>query len=166
MLCGLLFILLLQAGGLLVVFRLQQNIIRHRMARIIESEPSNTESLTISLEEYKDCRVDRREICYKGHLYDIVSLQYTQNGVELKVIPDTREEAIAGKVRLLEEQDKNRQKQDLPQQVLKFNSQVYLSPGTQDNPIIHDAIEIKYPVLREDNYFIYRKTLSPPPRTA
>jgi hypothetical protein len=162
---GLLFFLLLQAGGLLVVFRLQQQIIRNRMARMIESEPSNTESLTISLEEYEASRVDRREILYKGHLFDIVSIQYTQNGVELKVIPDYREEAVAGKVRILEEQEKNRQKQDLPEQVLKFYSQVYLSPVTHDNPLIPAAIETKYPVLREDNYFIYGKTLSPPPRT-
>jgi hypothetical protein len=165
-LIGLLFALFLQAGGLLVAYRFQQHLIRARMARMIESESPHTEMLSISLEDYLACRIDRREIRFKGSLYDVVSLKYTDEGVELKVIRDSQEEEVAAKIRLMEDRTGKQQNQDLPDQVLKLYSQVYLSPGTHEDPLIGNAIDTKYPILTENYHFIFGGTLSPPPKTA
>lgn len=156
---------MLQAGGLLLVYRLQQHCIRMRMARIIESELAVTETLTISLEDYMACRIDRREIRFNGSLYDVVSLKYTDEGIELKVIRDSQEEKVAARIKCMEDQAKSRPNQDLPDHVLKLYSQVYLSLGTHDNLTIQNAIETTYPILTENYHFLFSGTLSPPPKT-
>jgi hypothetical protein len=139
----LLIILVMQAGGLLLVYRINQQVIKQRMARIIEKEEIEAESLTLSLEDFRHCRLNRKEILWNGNMYDIKSCVVSGDSITLMVINDTREKEIAGKIKLLAGQS-DPKKKDLPGKIIKLYTLSYIAQQVVDQiyykPCIADII--------------------------
>jgi len=161
----LLFILLLQAGGLLLVYKVQQHFVRFRMARAIENEQSLTEQLTISIMQFQESRINKKEILFRGNMYDIKSCIFSGDSVFLVVINDTREKKIMEKIKVLAGQ-KNHQSRDIPNKIIKLCTLDYIIPAAFKSNIYNDFSEEKYPAYKEDHLSIEQDILSPPPKLA
>jgi len=158
----LLFVLFLQAGGLLLVYKVRQHYVKFRMARVIENEQSLTEQLTISIEDFKESRINKKEILFRGNMYDIKSCVFSGDSVILVVINDTREKKIMEKIKFLAGQ-KSHQNRDIPHKIIKLCTLDYIVPVGQDNSICFFISEEKYKVYTEDQLTLKQDILSPPP---
>ncbi|HLP13649.1 MAG TPA: hypothetical protein VK177_17080 [Flavobacteriales bacterium] len=91
---ALLFIFLLQSGGLLLIQKIQRANLKWKMEALLERTHTGFEKLTMPVHVYEACKVDRKEIRYHGRMYDVKSATVTGNTVELLVINDTEEERL------------------------------------------------------------------------
>jgi hypothetical protein len=90
----LIVILALQSGGMLLLLKLKQELIRFEMSSIIEMDAEQLEILTLSKEEFETCRLGRREIVYQNKLYDIVSWSASDGEVSVVAYNDSNEKNI------------------------------------------------------------------------
>ena len=129
----------------------------------LEHTHTGFEKLTMSLDMYNACKVDRKEIRYKGHMYDVKSATRHGNTLELLVINDAEEE------RLMDSMEKTARLWDEPVQgpttiLLKFLQLhcVCPEPGLR---LDYTVNEINLTNTVEQNLVsIIREIPSPPPR--
>lgn len=62
---------------------------------------SNTrfQKMTLSLDEYHKCKINSREIFVAGKMYDIKSITFIDDEVELLVIHDSKEDGVLKKMK-------------------------------------------------------------------
>lgn len=90
----LLILVFFQSGGLMLLFSVQQEMIREEMREEILRAESGSELLVLSVEEYMSAKVDSREIRWEGQMYDVVSVKKEEANVILKVLRDHKEETL------------------------------------------------------------------------
>lgn len=95
----LLAILLLQAGGMLFVYKMQQCAVQLEMQQTLNDSKTYFEKMTLSVGDYKKNKINSREICIKGKMYDVKAVNISGNNVELLVINDSKEEYILCKIK-------------------------------------------------------------------
>jgi hypothetical protein len=122
----LLFILLLQAGGMLFIYTIEQRIVREEMVELLESDEGDFENLTLTLDEYKSSLVDEKEISIDGKMYDIKSVEYSGSHVKLIVVNDSKEEGILKGINNLTGRS-NKQKDRVPGPLHQLRSLNYLA---------------------------------------
>ena len=159
----LLIIILLQAGGLMLVYQASQQIVKFWMARVIDTEESRFEQITLSISEYHSSKINRKELLYKGNMYDVKSQVVHNDSIHLTVINDMREKQIVDRIKYIAGQ-KNRQHKDLPNKIIKLYTLDYIHPSLQacidvllEISEIYRAMDVDYPSFKPD-------ILSPPPR--
>ena len=155
----------MQAGGLMLFLRVQQYAVKMKMAQMIESEEASFEYLALSLDEFEKCRIDRKEILYRGNMYDIKSKEIIGDSIHLTVINDIREKEVIARIKSLAAQN-NPQTRDLPARVIKLFTITFLvpEPFTQEN--FRDASENIFPCRSGDYHSVPPEILSPPPELA
>lgn len=94
-------VLVLQSGGMLVVFNMQQRFIQFEMAQRLESSNGPFEKLLLTVSEFEKSRIDAKEIRLNGRMYDIKSVTVTADSVEIYAIHDLEEEDIMEKIKQL-----------------------------------------------------------------
>lgn len=114
---ALISLLLTQSGGLFFVFKIRQLAHWQEMMHELFERIDGFEKLTLSIEEFEQCKINSHEIFYKGEMYDFKSAVYASSTVELLAIKDSREKEIIKKIKQIA-QDCNNQKQHVPLQLL------------------------------------------------
>ena len=86
--------LILQSGGMLFIYKLQQSGIQFEMASLLKSSNAAFEKMIIPLQEYEKCRLNSGEILWGGNMYDVKSVSISAGKAELLVVNDKKEKNI------------------------------------------------------------------------
>ncbi len=92
-------ILFLQAGGILIIYKVDQFFVRNEISAILNSENSQYQKLTLSIAEYQKAKINSYEISYKEKLYDVKKVIIAGDIAELQIIHDNLEEKILEKIK-------------------------------------------------------------------
>jgi hypothetical protein len=123
----LLTILLLQAGGMLLIYKMQQCYVKQEMQQTLNNSKTKFQKITLSLSEYQKSKINSHEISINGKMYDVKSVNILENNVKLLVINDSKEENILQKIKDFTNRT-NQPNSDLPNQLQQLLSLNYLSP--------------------------------------
>ncbi len=121
-------LLLLQAGGLLVVYELQQVAARWKMHEAMEKFSHPVSVLRMSSAQYKLFKVGGDELRINGKMYDIRSIQFHGDSVTIIAIHDEAESRIVQKVGNILFQ-LNTDGSNIARSLADTLSYVYLVPG-------------------------------------
>ena len=111
---------------MLLIFKVQQFSVQYKMRLAVNSNEASFEKLILSLSEYRNSRINSRELYVKGNLYDVKSVNITGDMVELLVINDVKEKILLKAIKDFLNQS-NQSKKELPDQLQKFLSLNYLA---------------------------------------
>lgn len=125
----LLTILLLQAGGIFLIYKTQQIYVQQEMQQALNSEKTQFQKIILSFSDYQKNKINAHEISVKGKMYDVKSITVYSDSLELLVINDSKEKTILEKIKELTALN-NGQNYNLPNQLQKLLSLSYLSPNT------------------------------------
>ena len=134
----LLAILVIQAGGALLIFRFQQSCIQYQMSVALKAGKTSFTKLTLTVSEYQKSKVSSDEISYKGNMYDVRSANISGDRIELLVIHDSEEENILDKMSDFMNMP-NPVGSKLPARLCELVSLNYLVPGNADLFLIHNV---------------------------
>lgn len=123
---SLLLILLLQAGGMLLIYKIQQFSAQYKMSLAMNNNEASFEKLVINIDEYYKCRLNSREISYNGDLYDVKSLKLCGDSTELLVLKDEKETALLEEIKEFLRKS-NQSKKELPDHLQKLFSISYIA---------------------------------------
>jgi hypothetical protein len=123
----LLVVLLLQTGGLVVVYKIQQCSVKFQMREAIHNSQSHFESLTLTKEEFQKFKNGDDELSFNGKMYDIKSKTFNGDKVVLLVLNDTKEENIIESIKDFFRPD-SKDNKDLPKQLVKLTVSEYTLP--------------------------------------
>lgn len=157
----LLTLILLQAGGLLLVYKVQQGYIRHHMAELMEERTSRFIELDLSATDYQNARISTSEICYNGKMYDVKDVSIHEGRVILRVMNDAREEDVLQKIRSVSQDKKE---QELLEQLMKLFAQVYTPVSIHYAVAIASITQPYYRIYMERPESLPQPTFYPPPR--
>jgi hypothetical protein len=96
------------------------------MRLVVNDKETSFEKLILSKDEYHKSRLNSREICYKGNMYDVKSVNITGDIAELLVINDVKEKVLLKEIKDFLHKS-NQSKKELPDQLQKFLSINYIS---------------------------------------
>jgi hypothetical protein len=159
----LLAILLLQTGGMLLVYKIQQFYVQYEMSLIVKDSNTSFEKLILSADEYQKSRVNSREILFKGNMYDVKSVKITGNTAELLVINDKKEKKLVKNIKDFLYKT-NQQKKELPEQLQKFLSLNYLPADKELTDIVTILSSIIFYSPDGNILFHLSDIPSPPPK--
>jgi hypothetical protein len=149
---ALLILILLQAGGLLLVYNAQQGYARYKMARLMASREGRLIDMELSTSEYQAAKVaGHDEICCNGKMYDIRSMVASAGRVKLRVINDTGEEAVIKKIKRLTGEKHNK---EMFEQLMKLFAQVYTIPSFGHEAVLVALHQPYYHGIHSPIYFL------------
>ncbi len=157
------FILLLQTGGLWLVYKAQQYYVRNQMEESLNNKETIFQKLSLSLNDFQKDKINDHEVSINGKMYDIKSISIKKNKVELLAVNDLKEESIIEKInRSLN--DGNQQNQELPNHLFKLLTLFYISPATDRNFLFQQKQQNIWQSLYEIIISHEPGISSPPPR--
>lgn len=122
----LIFLLLLQAGGVIFFYQGKQFFLWREMRELIHEANAPVQHMTLSVSDYHKYKVNNSEISVEGKMYDVRSVKITNGTVELVVIHDSEEEkileAIAKRVR------RNDPHNNVPDPLIELITSAYILP--------------------------------------
>lgn len=157
------FILLLQAGGLLFVYHVQQVSVKIEMRNALEARwNSGFQKLHMTVSEFKKAKINSFEIYYKGRMYDYKSVVIKSDSVEILAIHDTKEEGILEIIKELSENTSNSDS-EYPHQLLKLLSLIYIGTEAVQPSILTENSKCEYTFFGENTLIFHGTFPSPPP---
>jgi hypothetical protein len=159
----LLGILLLQTGGMLLIYKIQQFYVQYEMRMAVNDNETSFEKLVLSKQEYHQSRLNSREIFYKGNMYDVKSLNIKGDVVELLVINDIKEKFLLGEIKDFLRKS-NQSKKELPDQLQKFLSINYITADKERSIYIPSFSFNIFHYPDRNLYSDKTDTPSPPPK--
>lgn len=159
----LLAILILQAGGMLLIYKIQQFYVQYEMRLAVNDSKVSFEKLILSRDEYHKSRLNSREISYKGNMYDVKSVNITGDIAELLVINDVKEKILLREIKAFLHKS-NESKKELPDQLQKFLSLNYLFADKENTIYVPSLISN---IFHHPSRYIlpdYTDIPSPPPK--
>lgn len=159
----LLTILLLQAGGLLFLFHIQQVRVQKAALQQLDSNPGNTEKLALSPDEFYSARINDHEIRWNGRLYDFRAVSFSVEQVILSVFHDASEENIIDWIEALANAGGNQQS-ELPAHLVKLLTTTYLSTHSESISFFQPVHEFPFFQFDEQALSFSRDQDSPPPK--
>ena len=126
----LLIILLLQTGGILLIFQVQQGYVQYQMSEKLKNDKLPFKKIILSLHEYEQCRVSSNEIAVDGKMYDFKSATFSDNSVELLAVHDAEEEGILEKINCILKTTGS-PNTNFPLQLHQLLTLVYLTPFSE-----------------------------------
>jgi hypothetical protein len=148
---------------MLLIYKAQQFYVQHQMRLVVNDSETSFEKLMLNIDEYRKCRLNSREVSYKGNLYDVKSVNITGDSVELLVINDVKEKFLLKEIKDFL-QKSNQSKKELPEQLQKFLSVNYIAPD--EGRIIYIP-SLHYNIIYHSELDIYSDPSdipSPPPK--
>jgi hypothetical protein len=121
----LLLLLMMQSGGLFVALKLQQYATKARMLHKLSLSETKTEHLRLLRSDYFKSITDKKEILFAGNLFDIKSIDFTSDSVDLIVIRDEVEGNILDKIKVLFD-DQNHTSKKTPRELIQLMTLDYL----------------------------------------
>lgn len=102
----LLGLLMLQAGGLMLLFQGRQQLIRMEVWQKLKLGSTRTEILCLSRSEFTENRVGNDELSLGGQMYDIRSVRFEDNEAQIEAFRDIEEENVLHTIRKMLHIDK------------------------------------------------------------
>jgi hypothetical protein len=129
---------MMQSGGMLLFYQLQQCSIQYRMQQVLNNGETTFEKLTLILDDYAKSKISRDEIRLNGKMYDVRSVKFLKGKVELLAVCDMEEEDILEKInKLLKHSTKS--KNSVPGYLISLSSLAYISPYTDHDFLFHET---------------------------
>ncbi len=155
--------MLLQSGGLLLVYQMQQFWARREMSQTIQKKETEFLKLNLTASEYQNSKINTHEISINGDLYDVKSITYAGDKLELLVIWDKKEQSIVEKIENSSAKKNQRSKR---QRVLLVKQLLFPPPPLAAQHLCHSAVKQKISFTWAWEIFISHKSdiPSPPPR--
>jgi hypothetical protein len=120
-------IILLQAGGIFLFYKTEQFLVREEMRELLIDDKAELQKIKLSLIDYRSYKINAHELSVNGKMYDVKSMKFSGDSLELTVINDSKEEGLLEKIKDLLEAD-NFQKSDYPKQLHQLLALNYLAP--------------------------------------
>jgi hypothetical protein len=158
-------IVLFQAGGMLLLLKIQQWHSQHLMAQVIRNPEYTGQKIILTQDEYRSAKINNHELLIGRKMYDIKSVRILGNRVELMVINDSKEEKLIRTIKNLLGQS-NRHYPKLPQQLKVFLSLRYLGPANEFTFCISNESGLDFPKEKDRIVFTYIDISTPPPKSA
>jgi hypothetical protein len=159
----LIFILLGQSGGLMLLYKMQQWVVQFEMQKTMENNETEFQKLTLTISDFEKSKINEHEISYKGKMYDFKSAVFTGDSVELLVINDTEEEGILGEIEKFTE-NINKQNSEFPNHLIKLLSLVYVCPEPGNKFFFECSNENTFVPFGEEFSSPVIERASPPPK--
>ena len=156
-------IILLQSCGMILFFQIQQNQIQNQMRISLADSESKFENLNLSLNNFKDCKINSHEIMYNGILYDIKSIKISGDYVLLKVLADKAESGLAQKIKNYFGIE-NRHDSKIPEQINKLFSLVYIIPAINVTVLLNCINQNLFFLFSESLVNNFSDIIIPPPK--
>ena len=90
----LLFIILLQSGGLLFFYETKQFYIQYKVQKQLGEQVNKLHKITLTLSEFQKAKINDHEFSYNGYIYDIKSITFSNGLAELLAFQDSEETNI------------------------------------------------------------------------
>ncbi len=154
--------LLLQADGILLLYKTQQNIHRVAQQAALSQGAPELQQISLSQRDYAAARIGDQEIFWKGKMFDVKSCRLRNGTVSLLVISDNEEDGMLTRIRdYTRRQHTPNGNTNLMQRLFSLQ---YLLPGA-DHPFCIPALTLAFqthalisPVAG------YAAIFAPPPR--
>jgi hypothetical protein len=111
---------------MLLIYKIQQFHVQYEMQLVVNNSETSFEKLILSRDEYQKCRLNSREISYKGNMYDVKSVNIQGDVAEILVINDIKENLLLKEIKDFLHKS-NESKKELPDQLQKFLSINFIS---------------------------------------
>jgi hypothetical protein len=161
----LLAIIILQAGGVLFVYQLQQHQVKLQVKRDLIGKGTHFQKLELTLSQYNQSVINHNEIEFGDAMYDIKSMKVADGKVTLIVLGDTKEKKIVDRIRSHTNQTNN-SKNKLPNLLEKVLDVTFLC-SSYDYEFkwieISDQVYSSCLVCLQSQSY---ETASPPPKVA
>lgn len=159
---GLLGLLLLQSGGLLLLFQGRQQLIRMEVRQKLKLGSTRTEILCLSRSEFMENRVGNDELSLGGQMYDIRSVHFEGNEAHIEAFRDVEEENVLHTIRkMLHIDKKNRPIQ--PQVWHKWLALTFVMPeALHVTPVLYQTLP--YADVWSRMGLVFGEIPVPPPR--
>ena len=117
----------LQAGGLLFYYEVQQALVHHKQHRLLEKQKCLSELLVIDELQYQQHSRGKDELEVGGKVYDILSVKKVNCTLYITAVHDKAEEDVLHKISLLAG-GAQQERAPVPEMLMKLLSFVYLLP--------------------------------------
>ena len=158
----LIVLLLLQSGGLFLVYKAMQCLAHYEMMQTISHQKTGFTKLTISREDYRQGKVGFNEFFFHGELFDVKSVSVHGSEISLLVLPDSKEKSILKKAGALG--DRSDHNHALPVLIAKLLMLTYVFPAMNQGSFLGSPAADRFihysEFLRSPNAEI----ATPPPR--
>jgi hypothetical protein len=118
-------LLVLQTGGTLFFYRVQQLWVQYKMAELAESVAG--EEIKLAVGDYQRSKIDDNEILLDGKLYDVREVSITDGIVTLHAVLDEEEGRIIQKITKSAEHGKNK----VQHKLIELLTMAYILPAEQ-----------------------------------
>lgn len=159
----LLIILLLQAGGMLLIYKMQQYYVQVEMRQSLTNDKTRFQKIVLSFNDYKKCKINPDEITVKNKMYDVKSITFSGNNVELLVLNDVKEENILKKIQDYVANTKL-PNGDFLNNLKQLLSLSYLFQEAYCNFVIYPSSINNFPLSGKNILSTFPEIPSPPPR--
>ena len=126
----LIFILLMQSGGVQFLFKMMQYKLQNEMAEKMQLHNNDFTKIQLTLSEYQKSKISETEILYKGKLYDIKSTVIKGKSVQLIALNDTNEEHFLGQMKEISESNRGNEKTKLTYQLINLLTLTFISTSS------------------------------------
>jgi hypothetical protein len=157
----LLFIFLLQAGGILLIYQLRQCQAYGEMSEKLNASGTQFQKISLSLREYQKSKTGARELLIDGKLYDIKSEKISGSTIELLVINDSKEEGIWNEIKSYF--NRSKQNDNFPQQLCQLLLLTYIAPEAEELVFLSPSKTISFTELTVYSESCFFTITSPPP---
>lgn len=159
---SLLFLLLMQVGGLSLIFKIQQCCVQHQMVKILSNDKTFFETIVLSSTDYKRATIAPHEMLLNGKMYDINSMKTIGGKVELQVVNDHGEEQIIDNIKTLasNHQQSNKEQSNFLFQLIGL---LYIFPDTDSDFALQPHLLQHYFSFCEMITSNTKSVFSPPP---
>jgi hypothetical protein len=156
--------MLVNGAGFYMYYAIQLQQIRTEMREALKVAPIDSlQVLILTTEQYKTSKVDEHEVRVNGKMYDIARIKLIQNKVHVYCIHDKDEDNLI--VFLSEIISKPlKDKNNIPQPILKFLALSYLLPENVDVLLYVTEPVLNYATYRFTEITFQNRIKSPPPR--
>ena len=156
-------ILLMQMGGRLLIYTIQQYSVQNEMEQVLEDGETNFLKLTLSSDDYNKGKISPHEIFVDKKLYDVKSVKFSGDKVELLVVNDIKEENIIENISKSVNTG-GLQSKEHPFHFVKVLNLLYIAPPI-DNDLLFKATVLNVFQLTCETILSYKPGISsPPPR--
>jgi hypothetical protein len=158
-------LLFLQSGGMLMFYKMEQQIQQYRMERILENEKTHLQNFTLSMNEFLSSRLSGKEILIKGRMYDLKSYSFHGNTVKIVAMHDKAEERILSAIKIALKTE-NHHDSGMLVRIVKLISLDYTFPSALRMTFLYHDLQKLLPVYCEIIDSRIPDILTPPPRIA
>jgi hypothetical protein len=159
----LLFLLIvLQAGGLLFYYEVEQAIVYHKQHRLLEKHKGLRELLVIDEMQYQQHRKGKDELVIGEKMYDVLSVKKVNSTYYITVVHDKDEENIMQKISFIAGVGQN-DHAPVPDVLMKLLSFVYLLPDPYTITMVFPAKKEIYAHHKVNLTHRNLSVVSPPP---